>query len=146
MPARETPQFKAGCSPEFGMLIAEIRNQHQLTQKQVAHEAGVDSSYIAALEGGRRNPPPEKTLQRLICALQASVTEQSLIEKSAAISRVSKVIRAHSQALPNAHLILRFTQRIPELEPPAINDICTLMAAFETQIISPKTREGVSVT
>jgi len=145
MPLVKIAQPNIGCGPEFGMLIAEIRVQHQLKQKQVAQEAGVDSSYIAALEGGRRNPPPEKTLQRLISALQASVAEQSLIEKSAAICRVSKVIREHSQVLPNAQLILSFTQRIPELEPPAINAICALMAAFDTQIITPKTREGVSV-
>jgi transcriptional regulator with XRE-family HTH domain len=121
------------CGTEFGILIAKIRNQHQLKQKQVAFDAGVDSSYIAALERGRRNPPPEKTLQRLIGGLQASVTEQLLIQKSAAIFRVSKVIREHSQVLPNAQLILNFTQRIPELDPPAIHAISAVIAAFDAQ-------------
>lgn len=44
----------------FGALITEIRNEHRLKQKQVAFEAGIDCSYVAALEKGRRSPPPSK--------------------------------------------------------------------------------------
>jgi transcriptional regulator with XRE-family HTH domain len=40
----------------FGSNVRELRIQAGLTQLELAHEAGLDLSYISDLELGKRNP------------------------------------------------------------------------------------------
>lgn len=40
----------------FARALREIRDEQRLTQEQVAHAAGVHRTYIAFLEGGKKQP------------------------------------------------------------------------------------------
>ena len=40
----------------FGINVRELRTQAGLTQLELAHESGLDLSYISDLELGKRNP------------------------------------------------------------------------------------------
>ena len=40
----------------FGEVIRELRKQKKLSQEDVAHESGLDRSFISLLETGRQQP------------------------------------------------------------------------------------------
>lgn len=48
---------------QVGRNFARIRQEKHLTQKQIAEQLGIHSSYISALEHGHRNPKITKIIQ-----------------------------------------------------------------------------------
>lgn len=77
---------------DFGECLHEIRDRHELSQKAVSLLAGMDQSYLAGLEAGRRPPPREKQLLRLIKALRATPDEERELREAHAISRLVGVV------------------------------------------------------
>lgn len=39
-----------------GSNVRRLRIERKLTQEQLAHEAGIDLTYVGGIERGRRNP------------------------------------------------------------------------------------------
>lgn len=76
----------------FGMCMVEIRKLHLLSQKSVAIDAGMDQSYLAGVETGRRPLPRDRQLSRLMQALQASENEKSVLKKARAFDRATHAI------------------------------------------------------
>lgn len=76
----------------FGICLFELRRRRNLSQKSMAILAGMDQSYLAGLEVGRRPPPKEKQLLRLIQALQATSIEEQELRVAHAISKLVDVI------------------------------------------------------
>jgi transcriptional regulator with XRE-family HTH domain len=114
----------------FGSVILHIRQSHRLMRKQVAIEAKMDPSYLTALERGRRSPPPPRTLDRLIGALNANDAEQRAIRESAAVARISRVIDAQSLELPETRLITLVTHMVPSLDERGIDAIRAVLYAL----------------
>jgi transcriptional regulator with XRE-family HTH domain len=56
----------------LGAALARLRSAHGVTQESLALACGVQRSYIAELERGRRNPSVE-TLLRIAAALDVSL-------------------------------------------------------------------------
>lgn len=79
-------------SNSFGSCLHEIRRRRSLSQKVVAIEAGMDQSYLAGMEAGRRPPPRERQLVRLINALEASPGEEKELRDAHALSRLVGVV------------------------------------------------------
>jgi transcriptional regulator with XRE-family HTH domain len=75
-------------SGSFGSRLLELREIRNLSQKAVSILAGMDQSYVAGLEAGRRPPPREKQLARLIYALQATKTEERELREAHVFSRL----------------------------------------------------------
>ena len=59
---------------QFGSRIRARREKLKLSQKALAHNAGVHRTYLASLESGRRNPSLE-TIVKLAVALKVDVAE-----------------------------------------------------------------------
>lgn len=59
----------------FGACLVTLRKQKGLSQKSLALSAGMDQSYVAGLEAGRRAPPQDRQLLRLCQALHATEEE-----------------------------------------------------------------------
>ncbi len=76
----------------FGACLLRIRRHHNLSQKVVALIARMDQSYLAGLEAGRRSPPREKQLARLIDALQATPEEEKELREAHALARLVGVM------------------------------------------------------
>lgn len=53
-----------------GANVRRLRVERGLTQEQLAHEAGIDLTYLGGIERGRRNPSVD-VLGRLSTALGA---------------------------------------------------------------------------
>lgn len=51
---QSTPRQK-----EFGSRVRAWREERKLSQERLAHEAGIERTYVAQIEAGRRNPALE---------------------------------------------------------------------------------------
>jgi HTH-type transcriptional regulator, competence development regulator len=70
----------------FGCYLEALRRSRQLQQKQLAGMLDVDPTYISLMERGRKGPPSNALLEKLIASLQLSQEEQLLLQKYVAQS------------------------------------------------------------
>jgi transcriptional regulator with XRE-family HTH domain len=77
--------FKSG---GFGDCLLGLRRSRNLSQKALSIMAGMDQSYVAGLETGRRSPPKEKQICRLIQALETTPVEEQELRAAHAISKM----------------------------------------------------------
>lgn len=115
---------------DFAKVLVSTRKRHHLLQKQVAYGAGIDPSYLAAIECNRRAPPSAETLTRLVRALEATPLEEQQIRRSAAVSRISRAIRGNATSLPNAGLLELLIGSVPYLDVSAANAIYSILTAL----------------
>lgn len=76
----------------FPKILVTLRKARGLSQKALAISAGMDQSYVAGLENGRRPPPRDRQIARLAQALQASQEEHARLleaKTAALLARVS---------------------------------------------------------
>ena len=59
---------------QLGMRIRYLRQQHKLSQEDLAFYANINKNYISDLENGRRNPSLE-ILERIAIAFHISLEE-----------------------------------------------------------------------
>jgi transcriptional regulator with XRE-family HTH domain len=63
----------------FGVVLRELREGRQLSLRDLGTLAEVDHAYIAKIERGDKEPPPEETLTRLIRHLKATAHQAALL-------------------------------------------------------------------
>lgn len=71
-----------------GKALLLARNRRGLSQREVARRAGVNNSYLAAIEHGRRPVPLPETITRMVNALELGNAERSHVEYLAAVQRM----------------------------------------------------------
>lgn len=76
----------------FGQCISNLRKRRGRSQKFVALEANLDQSYLAGIERGRRPPPRDAVLVRLLRALEVTPAEEIEVQRCLAISRAVRVM------------------------------------------------------
>ena len=57
-----------------GAKVRKLRSARELTQEQLAHDAGIDVTYLRGIEAGRRNPSVA-VVARLASSLDAHPAE-----------------------------------------------------------------------
>lgn len=70
----------------FAEFLFQLRRTRGLRQKELADLLGVDSSYLSALEGGRRDPPASGRLEHFARILGLSQDQTGEMLRSAAMS------------------------------------------------------------
>lgn len=75
----------------FGESLARIRKGRGFSQKSIALDASLDASYLAGLERGRRPPPRQQVLNRIVSALRATPGEQLQLKEAIALTKISKI-------------------------------------------------------
>lgn len=73
MHTEQTLHWSVRSAADLGRAIAGVRAQSQLTQRQLAEQAGVERSYLARLEAGASTLALERAL-RLLRRMGATVT------------------------------------------------------------------------
>jgi len=58
----------------LGARVKELRLHHGYSQEAFSHECGLDRTYIASLENGRRNVSIEN-IEKIAIALHLTITE-----------------------------------------------------------------------
>jgi len=64
----------ASVSKKIGQNLRKIREKKEITQEQLALDAGLNRAYIGYIERGERNPTT-KTLYKIAKALKVSVSD-----------------------------------------------------------------------
>lgn len=59
---------------KIGLRVKELRNALGLSQEKLALKAGIDRTYLAGVEQGKRNPSI-KSLEKIINALEVTFSE-----------------------------------------------------------------------
>ncbi|WP_147794214.1 helix-turn-helix domain-containing protein [Cellulomonas sp. Y8] len=65
------PEQQPAWQRDFGSRLQQLRTESALTQEQLASASGLDRTYIAGVERGRRNPTLV-TIRRLAMTLDIS--------------------------------------------------------------------------
>lgn len=78
-------------APFFPDLLTRLRMSRKLSQKSLARAAGMDPSYWAGLESGRRPPPRDRQLLRIAAALSTSENETAQLFCARAASRIKTI-------------------------------------------------------
>ena len=63
----------------FGVVLRELREGRQLSLRDLGALAEVDHAYIAKIERGDKEPPPEETFTRLIRHLKATAHQVAML-------------------------------------------------------------------
>lgn len=59
--------------PAFGTRIKELRQAKNLMQRELAHKAGMDVTYLSKIEKARVVPPPRDVIEKLAKVLDADL-------------------------------------------------------------------------
>ena len=114
----------------FGIFLAKLRRKNKMRQKQVAYEAAMDPSYIAALESGRRFPPRRNMMVNLAKALQASEQEELEMFRAARLSEIAKGFKKHSDNFAGAQLAMEILELSSAMSLAEIQALTTLVDVY----------------
>lgn len=99
----------------FGTVVFHSRVRKHLPQKTIAGRAGIDSSYLASIERGRRPPPRRQIVDRIVAALEMSDAEKSKAIAAAALDRLEPAILEAEEDIPGAAVLARLCSVLPYL-------------------------------
>ncbi len=78
----------------FGECLARLRKKRGNSQKFIAMQAGLDASYLAGIEHGRRPPPRQTVLERILGALCVTPEERLELKSAIAIAKFARIAAA----------------------------------------------------
>ena len=117
----------------FGEQLFGLRRRKKMLQKQVALGSGIDPSYLAALENGRRNPPRIQVVEQLLDAIDASPRERESLHQAAALARLIRVVARQEEILPGVTVALRMLEVAPVLSEEELTALDTLVVGLRTR-------------
>lgn len=117
----------------FAEQLFQKRLYRNLRQKQVALDAGIDPSYLAALEHGRRPPPESDILQRLIKTLSMPESEGLALRQAAAIDRLLHYIDRKGGEIPSRDCLTQFAMALPMLSEQKIRAVSILVETLRSE-------------
>jgi transcriptional regulator with XRE-family HTH domain len=84
-------------TPYIGPAFRALREEAEISQEELAFQAGLDRTYVSGIERGRRNPSL-KSMQRIAAELSVSLDEvfvlaRGLADKESA-TKVKRVRKA----------------------------------------------------
>jgi transcriptional regulator with XRE-family HTH domain len=120
-------------SSRFGSLIAQARLRKRIPQKLVALAAGIDPSYLAAVERGRRPPPKSELVNKVLAALQLSAADRVTFIEAAALDRLMPAIQALEQDVRGAGTLERLCSALPYLTEAQLEALGALIDAISTR-------------
>lgn len=80
----------------FGVALRELREIRQLSLRDLGALAEVDHAYIAKIERGDKEPPPEETFARLIRHLKATAHQIAVLRFLRTSNSVDPALALHA--------------------------------------------------
>jgi transcriptional regulator with XRE-family HTH domain len=99
----------------YGPLLKSMRLTRQKNQKELALALGIDQSYLAALESGRRKPPKEPLFGQLLAALAATTDERSMLTDASEYYELRRGARRLKR--DDRDSIVKLIELLPQLGP-----------------------------
>jgi transcriptional regulator with XRE-family HTH domain len=122
----------------FGRDLAALRRKHGWLQKQVALTSGFAPSYLAALEGGRRPPPPSEALGKILDAIDATEVERTQLSRAAALTHITRAISNHLESFPGAAAAVSLLEVSPEMSSTELGAIQALVEGYRFRQLLPR--------
>lgn len=79
----------------LGFLLRNLREERELSLREVAQLADIDHAYLHRLETGAKESPSEEVLSKLIRALKAGKREAEMLRYLAAHAETDAALVAH---------------------------------------------------
>jgi HTH-type transcriptional regulator, competence development regulator len=118
----------------FGTVVFHSRASKHLPQKTIAGRAGIDSSYLASIERGRRPPPQRQIVDRILAALEMSDAERATAIAAAALDRLEPAIRDAEGDLPGAAVLVRLCSALPHLSHSKLTVLADVISVLADQL------------
>lgn len=80
----------------FGVVLRELREARQLSLRDLGALAEVDHAYIAKIERGDKEPPPEETVTRLVRHLKATAHQVAVLRFLRTSNAVDPALALHA--------------------------------------------------
>lgn len=114
----------------FGDVLFSLRRKRHMLQKQLALASGLDQSYLASLERGRRTPPGQSTIEKILAGLSATPVERDRLAQAALIGRAERLFAEHFADMPQTTTLARVLAALPNLEARELEAIETFAAGM----------------
>jgi transcriptional regulator with XRE-family HTH domain len=101
----------------FGKRLRELRQERNVSQKDMAKAIGVSAAYLSALEHGRRGQPTWDKLQRIIQYFNIIWDEAEELQRLALISQPRVTIDTAGLSPSVTELANLLSMRIGEMDP-----------------------------
>ena len=99
----------------FGLHLQQLRQQRNISQKEMAAAIGVSPAYLSALEHGRRGTPSWALLQRIVGFLNIIWDEAENLQNLAALSDPKVTIDTTELSAEATRIANLFAMKISEL-------------------------------
>lgn len=80
----------------FGVVLRELRETRQLSLRDLGALAEVDHAYIAKIERGDKEPPPEETFNRLVRHLKATAHQVAVLRFLRTSNAIDPALALHA--------------------------------------------------
>lgn len=80
----------------FGSVMRLMRERRGLSLRELGTLADTDHAYIAKIERGEKEAPPEETFARLVRSLKPSAHELSLLKFLGATTNIDPALAIHA--------------------------------------------------
>ena len=80
----------------FGVVLRELRETRQLSLRDLGALAEVDHAYIAKIERGDKEPPPEETFTRLVRHLKATAHQVAVLRFLRTSNAIDPALALHA--------------------------------------------------
>ncbi|WP_420960531.1 helix-turn-helix domain-containing protein [Brucella sp. IR073] len=107
----------------FGKRIRELREERNVSQKEMAAKIGVSAAYLSALEHGRRGQPTWDLLQRIITYFNIIWDEAEELQQLAKISHPRVVIDTAGLSPEATELANLLAKNIRLIDPETIQNL-----------------------
>lgn len=122
---------------ELGSLVISFRRSRAWSQKRLALESGLDQSYLAGVERGRRPPPRDAVVKRLANALKLSAEESHTFLGALAAARAARVVERFDPDVGRAVALL--TNGIQYCSGDELQALATLIGGYQRRASAQKT-------
>lgn len=99
----------------FGQLTRKLRVDYNEYLKDMAARLSVTSTYLSAVEHGKRNPPYD-WVDRLQEAYGLSEKDKTVLEKALSASRTFEKLDISDLSFDEKQFMRDFVKRLPELD------------------------------
>ena len=106
----------------FGQYLKKIRLTHNVSQRELANNIGVDFTYLSKIENGKLEPPAEDTIKKIADYLGENADHLILLANKIP-SDYKEVLKSDPQIPFMLRRIGNFSNTQKELLFDAINDI-----------------------
>lgn len=81
----------------FGSAFMVARSRGRKRQGEIARAVGMDASYLAGIEGGRRKAPNAETTKKLLAVLDAPASHANRLRMFALTDRLLDVVEEYGE-------------------------------------------------